>query len=76
MRIFSLIFFRTQGFARWHCAPEAVWEYEAPDLGECQVMMMMMMMIMMIIMMIMSGSLDHEAGDEDQDRGLGHPGGL
>ena len=27
-------------------------------------------------MIITSGSLDHEAGDEDQDRGLGHPGGL
>ena len=26
----------TQGFARWHCAPEAVWEFEAPDLSECQ----------------------------------------
>ena len=26
----------TQGFARWHCDPEAVWEFERPDLSECQ----------------------------------------
>ena len=26
----------TQGFARWRCADEAVWEFAAPDLSECQ----------------------------------------